>query len=359
MEGQVAQCRELMKACDLDALLLRTRANFAWFTGGRDNHIEIERETGVADIVVLHDKVLVVTAEIEARRIAEEELGDLPVELVSTRWTEGVEPTLAKLLGDLRVGTDAAFPGALFVGDKLIQLRRCLTGEQIGQYRALCLDTAQVIEDVAKQVQPGQSEFSIAAQLMSGVAKRGCTPHVVLVATDERVFHYRHPIPTEKALEKYAMLVLCARRNGLVANVTRFVHFGKLPDELKVNREKCAYIDVQMFAATRPGTKVSDVFNTAIRAYGEVGYPDDWRWLHQGGPTGFASREYLATPDTHDEIHLHEAYAWNPAIRGIKSEDTLLVEEHGNTFLTHTGDWPYIAVNHGGNQVLRPDILVR
>ncbi|MFB5190239.1 M24 family metallopeptidase [Alicyclobacillus fastidiosus] len=359
MERQLALCRELMNATGLDALLLRTRSNFAWMTDGRDNHIEIELATGVADIVVFQDRVVVVTAEIEARRIAEEEIRDLPVELVSTSWTEGVDPTLESLLRGRRVGADVPFPGATLVGPMLTRLRRRLGLVQMEQYKGLCLDAAQVIEEVAKNLEPGQTEFSIGGQLMQGIADRGCTPHVVLVATDERIFRYRHPIPTEKRLDKYAMLVLCARRHGLIANVTRFVHFGELPDELRENKEKCAYIDVRMNEATRPGNKISDVFQTAISAYAEVGYPDDWRLLHQGGPTGYASREFLATQETHDVIQTNEAYAWNPAVRGIKSEDTVLVGEDGNTFLTQTGTWPYISVEYAGKTVLRPDILVR
>ncbi|WAH35948.1 M24 family metallopeptidase [Alicyclobacillus dauci] len=359
MEKQVAQCRALMDALNVDALLLRTRSNFAWLTDGQDNHIELELTTGVADIVVLHDRVLVITTEIEASRIQEEELKDRPVELVSVKWTEGVEPTLQTLLKGKKVASDVPFGDARVVSNELSSIRRRLGERQVSQYKALCLDAAQVLEGVAKRIQQGQSEFAIGAQLMSGLAERGCTPHVILVATDERIFRYRHPIPTAKQLDKYAMMVVCARRHGLIANVTRFVHFGKLDDNLQENREKCAYIDVRMNAATRPGKRVSDVFQTAIDAYREVGYPDDWRFLHQGGPTAYASREYLASLETNEVIQTNEVYAWNPAIRGIKSEDTILVEQDANTFLTHTGDWEYLTVTHDGVKYERPDILIR
>ncbi|GMA62454.1 aminopeptidase P family N-terminal domain-containing protein [Alicyclobacillus fastidiosus] len=172
MERQLAQCRELMNDAGLDALLLRTRSNFAWMTDGRDNHIEIEFATGVADLVVFPDRVLVVTAEIEARRIAEEEIRDLPVELVSTSWTQGVDPTLLALLRGRRVGADVPYPGATFVGPMLTRLRRRLGHTQIEQYKGLCLDAAQVIEEVAKNIEPAQTEFSIGGRLMQGLAER-------------------------------------------------------------------------------------------------------------------------------------------------------------------------------------------
>ena len=60
---------------------------------------------------------------------------------------------------------------------------------------------------------------------------------VNLIATDERIFNFRHPLPTHKRLERYAMLVLCGRQRGLVCSITRLVHFGRLPDDLRRKAE--------------------------------------------------------------------------------------------------------------------------
>ncbi|MEW6698257.1 MAG: hypothetical protein ACOY35_01135 [Bacillota bacterium] len=65
---------------------------------------------------------------------------------------------------------------------------------------------------------------------------------------------------------------------------------------------------------------------------------DDWRFLHQGGLTGYAPREYLATMFSECIVQENQAFAWNPAIYGIKSEDTILVGVNENKFLTHTGN---------------------
>jgi len=355
----IQNIRNYMVQAGFDAMVLKTRANFAWVTGGRDNHIVLTSEFGVADLIVLPEKVVCVTNSIEARRIQEEELFDLDFEVVAPDWTEGVDGQLHALLRGKRVAFDTDDARGENVAAALSELRRTLTPHQQEQYRWVCLETAQSIERVARQIRPGQTEHEIAASLAGEVMRRGLTPVVTLVSTDERVFNYRHPIPTAKRLEKYAMLVICAEKYGLVANATRFVHFGPLPANLAENKQKCAYIDVCMNAATRPGKRVSDVFQTAMDAYREVGYPDDWKLLHQGGPTGYASREFLATPKTHQLIQVGQAYAWNPAIRGIKSEDTILVGETGNEFLTHTGDWPYLQVEWDGRTYLRPDILVQ
>ena len=44
----------------------------------------------------------------------------------------------------------------------------------------------------------------------------------IMIATDDRVFRYRHPIPTDRRLEKHAMLVVCGRKWGLIVSATVF-----------------------------------------------------------------------------------------------------------------------------------------
>lgn len=355
----IERIRNLMTELELDAVVFKTRSNFSWLTGGGDNHIVSGSEYGVADIIVFRHRVVCLTVSIEERRIAEEELKDLEWEIIAPHWIQGVNDALKELVAGLRVGVDIYHPIGENIASSIATLRRVLTPVEQERYREVCQIAGNAVETVARRIQQGDTEFEIAAKLSYEVTRQGCLPNVTLVSTDERLFAYRHPIPTVKPLKQYAMLVVCAQKYGLVANATRFVHFGALSSELQENKEKCAYIDVRMNAATRVGCRVSEVFQTAIDAYRELGFPDDWKFLHQGGPTGYASREYLATPESKDTILAGQVYAWNPAIRGIKSEDTLLVGETSNEYLTHTGNWPYLEVSHQGVTYKRPDILIR
>jgi creatinase/prolidase-like protein len=59
-----------------------------------------------------------------------------------------------------------------------------------------------------------------------------------------------------------------------------------------------------------------------------------WRLHHQGGTTGYGSREIIATPDTHDPIVAGNAFAWNPSITGYKSEETFVLTEGGPEVVT-------------------------
>ncbi|MDQ0220000.1 M24 family metallopeptidase [Peribacillus cavernae] len=351
--------KDFMKQKEIDGVLFRTRSNFSWLTGGKDNHIVHTTELGVADLLILPEKKYCITSKMESARIHDEELIGLDYEFIATEWYENQDKAIEKLCEGKTIASDVPFSHFLDFGRELTGLRFTLNEKEINRYRLLSQKAAGAVESTCREIEPGMTEFEIAAHLAAKVMKDGMNPHVILVSTDDRVFKYRHPIPTEKKLEEYAMIVLCAEKGGLVSNVTRFVHFGALPEELAVNKGKLMQIDVAMNAVTRPGTPIKDVLQKGFDTYSEVGYPDDWRYLHQGGPTGYATREFIATPDMEDIVHLHQAFAWNPAIRGIKSEDTILVGEDDNEVLTHTGEWVYLETEHNGKKYLRPDILIR
>ena len=70
-------------------------------------------------------------------------------------------------------------------------------------------------------------------------------------------------------MERYAMLVLCGRKWGLVCSITRLVHFGALSDEVRRKMQATAQVDATFIAATRPGqtltvTQTGTVNNLAI-----------------------------------------------------------------------------------------------
>jgi antitoxin VapB len=214
------------------------------------------------------------------------------------------------------------------------------------------------MDNAIRALQPGQTEHQIAARLASEAHSRGLHPTVNLIACDERVFTYRHPLPTNKTLERYAMLVLCGRRWGLVCSITRLVHFGALPDDLRQKADAVSKVDAAYIAATHPGVSLGEIFEHGINTYAEVGFPDEWRMHHQGGPVGYEPREFIATPDSSERVSSCQAYAWNPSITGTKSEDTIQVGEKENEILTAIPGWPVVEVKIGDQVIPRPAILV-
>jgi Xaa-Pro aminopeptidase len=237
------------------------------------------------------------------------------------------------------------------------RLRANLTPEEGERFRSLGRLCAEAIDCAARAVRPGQTEYQIAALLVREAERRGAQAIVNLIATDERVFAFRHPLPTGKKLERYAMLVLCGRRWGLVCSVTRLVHFGRLSDELRRKAEAVAQVDATFLAATRPGQTLGQIFRQAMAAYAETGFPDEWQWHHQGGPAGYEPREYLATAHSQDLVQAGQVYAWNPSIAGTKSEDTILITTAGPEVLTTIDGWPALFKAVGDTEYARPAIL--
>jgi Xaa-Pro dipeptidase len=81
--------------------------------------------------------------------------------------------------------------------------------------------------------------------------------------------------------------------------------------------------------ATQPGRTVGDVFDDCCRFYAEAGFPDGWRHHHQGGLTGYRSRELIAMPGTALVIEPGQAFAWNPSLPGAKAEETFVLTDAG------------------------------
>jgi antitoxin VapB len=204
------------------------------------------------------------------------------------------------------------------------------------------------MDRAVRAVRPGQSEYEIAGLLAYETERRGVQCIVNLVATDERISSFRHPLPTGKKMERYAMLVQCGRRRGMVGSCTRLVHFGRVPDDLRRKSEAVAKIDAVFISATRPGRTLGEVFERARATYAETGYANEWRLHHQGGPVGYEAREAIAVPGLTDVVQVGQPYAWNPSITGTKCEDTILVGASGNEVLTEIPGWPTIAVTLPG-----------
>ncbi|MDQ3823884.1 MAG: peptidase M24, partial [Actinomycetota bacterium] len=162
--------------------------------------------------------------------------------------------------------------------------------------------------------------------------------------------------PRGEPLGRLAMLVACARRAGLVASLTRFVSFGPLRPELADAFERLLRVDVAFNVATRPGVGVGEVFAAGVAAYRAQGFDEaEWRLHHQGGPTGYEPRDYLATAESAPAVERAQAFAWNPSAPSLKSEDTILATPDGPEILTVDPTWPTQLVDG----LPRPSILTR
>jgi len=347
----------LLRERKLEALLLQRVSSFAWATCGAVSYVNTATANGEAALLMTPSGRYVITNNIEARRLEQEE------RLAAQVWECRVAPwyekrdTVAELTRGLRLGVDGPYPGATDLSSDLARLRAHLTPEEGERFRVLGRLCAEAMDGAVWAVRPGQTEYQIAGLLTREAESRGVQAIVNLIATDQRIFNFRHPLPTNKELERYAMLVLCGRKWGLVVSLTRLVHFGPLPHEVRRKDEAVAKVDATLIAASRPGARISDIFKKGIESYAQVGYPDEWKLHHQGGAAGYEPREYIATLDSTEEVYVGQAFAWNPSITGTKSEDTIIVHEGGHEIITAVEDWPMVPVQVEGQIVERPAIV--
>lgn len=352
VQSKLDLLRSLMADHGLDALWLRRIDNFAWLTGGIDTAVNVADIAGGPGILVTPDAATVWTNRIEAPRLDADGLGARGFDLHVSPWEAEEAPRLAA-----RFGTDIALAGASDVGSDLQHLRLAMGANEQARFRALGADCAQAMDAAIKRVKPGQTEAEIGGGVAQELRHFNITPVVVLIATDERIFKFRHPLPTLKRLDKYAMLVLCGRREGLVCSVTRLVHFGPIDDDLRHRIEACAEVDAHVTAASRPGKTLDEMFHIITDAYAAVGFPDEWQLHHQGGLAAYNPREIIATPGDATVLKAGMIGAWNPSITGSKVEDTILITNGAPEILTAIPGWPVKSFTIDGVTYARPLIL--
>lgn len=358
IDEKLFRLRRMMVEEKLDGVLLRRVSSFAWLAGGAASYVNMATDIGAAALLVTPQRVTVLTNNIEAPRLeVEEQVAALGFEVQAVPWyAPGLDPAVLAPGG--RLGGDGSYPGTVDVSARICRLRAHLLPIEGERFRRLGRLCGEAIGAAAKRVHPGQTEVEIAGILAEETYRRGAVPIVNLIAVDERISAFRHPLPTGRRLERYAMLVLCGRQSGLVASVTRLMHFGPLSAELQRKQDAVAAVDATFLAYTRPGMPLSEIFARAVEAYELQGFPGEWQLHHQGGSAGYEPREYLGTPSSLDVVAAGQAYAWNPSITGVKSEDTILVGESANEILTATPGWPAVHVLTPVGSIARPEILV-
>ena len=367
---KMARMTDYLDRHGLDGVFLHHRASFAWITGGKDNHIPGNSPNGVAGILATRDSRVCFTNTIEGPRFAEEELAGTGIEVVTYPWYDAKAgcKKLKELIAGRKIAADPTDGGdcdrfsAGFVPlpNDFTQLRWSLTAEEIQRYREGGRRTSAAIEAACRNIARNMTEHEIAGVLDAEVHSRGLVPVVTLVAADDRVARFRHPIPTETRVSRYCMLVTCASFGGLISNMTRFVSFVPLSAEIRRKQQAVCNVDAAVNLSTRPGKTLGDMFKVLEKAYADNGFEGEYALHHQGGSTGYAGRDVFAEPGSNVAIVENQAFAWNPSITGVKSEDTILCTKTGIELITTiSSDWPKIRGKFGDQSLDRADILVR
>ena len=350
LSEEVSQKLELIRnaltEAEAQGLRLRGTDWFAWATAGGSSTVLLTAETGIAEVLVTAEDAWILTDEIEAQRLKDEEIpGNF--QHYANPWADAAarESFVQQATNGGKILSDRPIPHVeKRLPASLQQHKRTLMPSELERYRQLGRQASEAMTEVLKAAKPDWTEYQLAGAGAEALWARGIHPALTLVAGERRLPLYRHATATGEEIGRQAMLVFCARRHGLYANLTRFVSFGTLSEQSVKLHSDVRQIEAEVLDFLKPGIALNAVYDTLAGVYQRHGYHNGIRQHHQGGTTGYLAREVVANPMTNDTLEENMAVAWNPSLPGAKIEDTFVLLKDGLENLTFDPNFPSVEV---------------
>ncbi|MBD2358407.1 M24 family metallopeptidase [Tolypothrix sp. FACHB-123] len=349
--------RQTLAQTEAEGVRLRGTDWFAWATDGASHTVLLTAETGVAELLITQQDAWVLTDEIEAQRLKDEELPS-NFQVYIHPWADGAAREAfvrdvtsgGKIISDVcnNAKRDRSADTSHLeqpIPPSLQQSKRVLLPTEIERYRQVGQKASAAMTEVLQAAKPDWTEYQLAGAGAEALWARGLHPALTLVAGERRLPLYRHATATSEKIGRQAMLVFCARGYGLFANLTRFVCFGSLTQDDGELHRHVREIEAKALSASQPGMTLDAIYYALTQAYEQHGFADAIRQHHQGGTTGYLAREIVANPQTQDFLTENMAIAWNPSLIGAKVEDTFVILKDGKLEnLTFDANFPHIEV---------------
>ena len=354
---KVQRLVEIMAAKDLDAIYIKRQDNFAWLTCGGINYVGLGEMGNCGLLVTRGGALYAITNNIEAARMRDEEkLEEMGFAIHYQTWYENAfeGETLAKLVSSGKIGRDHGTAGSVANDVKLA--RFSLTEAEIERYKEGGYLTAKAIEETISSVRPGDTEYETIGRLVGIIRSHGMDVVSAMCAADERIYNYRHPVPSGKAIKNRVQLGGNMRYKGLIICCTRLLNFVPVTEELRAQYMANVEIDCTLQANSKPGKTFVSALEAGRAAYEARGYGEEFKKHHQGGPIGYAGRDYRVDFATPGVIAENQAFCWNPSITGTKSEDTVISTSNGIIPVSRPIIAPKITLEIEGQTFVRPNI---
>ncbi|MBD1805316.1 M24 family metallopeptidase [Microcoleus sp. FACHB-SPT15] len=339
--------RDALRETQATGVRLKGTDWFAWATAGGSNTVLLTAETGVAEVLVTAQEACVLTDEIEAQRLKDEELPE-NFQVNVNPWADAAarESFVRDVTNGGKVLSDRPIPHVEKRLPTSLQVhKQVMMSSELERYREVGRKASEAMTEVLTAAKPTWTEYQLAGAGAEALWARGIHPALTLVAGERRLPLYRHATATGEAIGRQAMLVFCARKYGLYANLTRFVSFGALGDEHAELHRHVREIEAQALNVCKPGTSLDAVYHALAHAYDQHRFKQAILQHHQGGTTGYLSREIVANPTTTDTLVEGIPVAWNPSLVGAKVEDTFVILQDGKLEnLTFDPNWPSVEV---------------
>jgi Xaa-Pro aminopeptidase len=356
VQQKLALVRTFLSRHHLSVLVFRNTSWFSWITAGGSNRVLMGAEQGIAEVYITATEAFVMTDNIEAQRLEQEELPENCLEVMVFPWTQiGHRAVFLQSLAQPRfVASDVPDGSEQSLPKGLLEARLVLCEGETERLPEVGYLAAQAMTEAMLEAKPDWSEQRLASEGADALLRRGLVPEVILVAGQERLPVYRHPMPTSLNLKRRAMMVFCAQKYGLIVNLTRFIEFGSLSSRWRRQHQTVSQIESDILNACQPGISLGQMYHAAEAAYSRHGFAKEIGQHHQGGIGGYRPRELLATPHASQKLEPAMLMAWNPSLPGVKIEDSFLLQEDGSLKnLTFDPNWSSSEVN--GRQ--RPSVL--
>ena len=190
---KLANLAGIAQDAGLHTLVLRAPATLSWLTGARWN-VPNTLDSSCFDVIVEHcdstPTLRVLTNTIEAPRLADTELMELPCEWTVVNWWENRAERLPTGTG---VGADTPTLGVRDLTTAITQLRRSLDSAQVGQLRKLGGAAAAATTRAAMGLTPDFTEYGAAAAYAAELLRDGMEPVCLFVAGGNRMGRSQAP----------------------------------------------------------------------------------------------------------------------------------------------------------------------
>ena len=342
---------------DVAGVVLTGPPAVAWATGAVAPPVDRTAQSDLVWVVTAPAGAALVTTEVEADRVREEYQPGRHgfTDLVAVPWYD--PDAFVRAARDVagvdlgRLATDGHPGFGVDATGELIELRLALSPAEQEDLRELGADAAAALQESLAAWRPGERDLDIQGRVAELLESRGADAPVLIVGGDDRVRRFRHPMGVGAPVRQLAMAVVVARRGGLHAAATRFASAGPPAAEFTALRDRVLRIERDTLAACVPANRYGDVLTVLDQAYAREGAPGGWAGHYQGGPIGYAQREFEIAPGQRDShwyttaVADGQAVAWNPSLAGgAKAEDTYLLSPGGLERVTEhksTGPaWP-------------------
>ncbi len=214
-----------------------------------------------------------------------------------------------------------------------------------------------IFMEMAKHVRSETSEMELAAEFQYLQSAQGISSDVLIAGSDDRIFKYRHPMPTNKKIEKFVMLHSASRKWGLHAPVTRLYSIGTPMKEFLRVFKAVAEIQASVFDCLKPGMFYSQILGLLKDWYAQAGYADEWKNHFQGGPTGYVivDADRCLTTKT---IQSNTPFEWFITVPRSKTAELTLLGTKGLEIASNGDLWPQYSVEVNGIDYKMPGIFV-